>query len=471
MFNDVRGLALTADNSAAVTQYSAAIDALMEYRLSASVYAKEAVQLDPEFVMAHCLRACFALLMSAAVTLPAAARSLAIAQTHAAKTTDREQLHVKAIEHWLNGDMHCACAQWEDIVAQYPLDLLALRLHHFASFWRGRSFALRDLILRALPSWQASIPGYGNVLGMAAFGFEECGNYAQAERLGKQAVEHNHDDLWSVHAVAHVFESTGRLKEGLDWLDYPFKQWEDRNPFRSHLWWHRALYLHELGQYEAVLALYDATIRDEKSDFYLDIQNQASLLYRLELQGVSVGARWGELADHIEPRCEDHVLAFTDLHSAMALAAADRPHTLNKFLTSLREFATTPQHFAAEIAVDITLPLCEVIVALRQARYATAVEKIRAIRADFTALGASHTQRDIIAQLNIAANIGAGDLIMAKSLLHERIQSKAHSAGTWAHYAKVLHALDEVDAQQHALQQHARIVQEGKTILAEQHVD
>jgi hypothetical protein len=57
----------------------------------------------------------------------------------------------------------------------------------------------------------------------------------------------------------------------------------------------------DLGEYDAALALYDADIRAEKTDDYRDISNGASLLSRLELEGVDVGDRWEELADLSEP--------------------------------------------------------------------------------------------------------------------------------------------------------------------------
>ena len=65
------------------------------------------------------------------------------------------------------------------------------------------------------------LPGYGNVLGMLAFGLEECGDYAEAEKAGRRSVEISPEDLWGIHAVAHVLEMQGRLADGAAWLDQP----------------------------------------------------------------------------------------------------------------------------------------------------------------------------------------------------------------------------------------------------------
>ncbi|NRB36802.1 MAG: archaeosortase/exosortase family protein, partial [Rhodobacteraceae bacterium] len=78
--------------------------------------------------------------------------------------------------------------------------------------------------------------------------------------------------------------------------------------------WHKALLLLDQGDNDAVLALYDEQVRSEKTDDYRDFSNASSLLMRLELEGVSVGDRWEELAALAETRTDDGCLIFADLH-------------------------------------------------------------------------------------------------------------------------------------------------------------
>jgi len=49
-------------------------------------------------------------------------------------------------------------------------------------------------------------------------------------------------------------------------------------------------------------------------DVYIDVQNAASMLLRLQRLGVEVGNRWDELADKAEARIGDCVSAFTLPH-------------------------------------------------------------------------------------------------------------------------------------------------------------
>ena len=224
------------------------------------------------------------------------------------------------------------------------------------------------------------MPGYGNVLGMYAFGLEECGDYAAAEPKGRRAVELSKDDLWAVHAVAHVLEMQGRLEEGTSFLAQPYGTWDDRNPFRQHLWWHTALFPLELGQYDRVLELYDRAVRAELSDFYLDIQNAASMLFRLEWCGVDVGRRWSELADLAEKRIDDHVMAFTDLHLMLALCRDGRLPKAEELVASFRAFAQTPENGTAATMEPAAIPIAEAMLAYARGDYGAAVDRLIASR-------------------------------------------------------------------------------------------
>jgi hypothetical protein len=439
MQHDVRGLALSTDSAEAAAAFNAAIADYLEYRLSAGEKVKQVLAADPDFAMGHILRDYFMLLINSNATLPAAQKALAQAKSLAAGITPREKLHLAALEAWAAGNSIKACAVWEQLLADYPTDLLALRLQHFASFWLGRSAALRDLPTSILPAWSTDLPGYGNVLGMLAFGLEECGAYAEAEKAGRAAVDHNGEDLWAIHAVAHVLEMQGRLKDGIAWLNQPVGSWTDRNPFKDHVWWHRTLYSLEAGDFDRVLELYDSEIEVDENGFYLDVQNAASMLLRLEFCGVDVGRRWDLLAQVAGKRLDDHVLAFTDTHFALALAKGGRGEEANKLIASLRAFGANPgDNSAAKVALPLTAPISEAILAFAEQRHDRALELLLPLRYDWQQVGASHAQRDLFQQIVIEAAIGAGRVPLARLLLAERSQSKPNSLYSWQRYADVL---------------------------------
>ena len=443
MHTDSRGLALTAAGDDAVARYNTTIDHLFEYRLDTGKCLKAALAADPEMPMAQCLRGYLFMMFNTNQVYDRVDDALTAARALSDRMNPREALHLAALEAWRSGDVAQAVLVWEQLLAEYPLDLLALRLQHNTVFWMGRSQALRGRIAQVLPAWDESVPGYGYVLGMFAFGLEECGEYASAEAQGRRAVEIHAEDLWAVHAVAHVLEMQGRLDDGMAWLDQPADQWADRNPFRGHLWWHTALFPFEKGDYERVLALYDNAIRTEKTDFYLDIQNAAALLLRLEFQDVDVGARWLELAEHAEAHSDDHVLAFTDLHHMISLVRAGKRAAAEALLESLANFAATPGNFTATTMEPATIPLCKTILAYGDGNYDGAIEILRDLRYEDACVGGSHAQRDLFAQLLIECALKASRLPLARALLAERVALRPHSHGNWTKYAGVLAKLGD----------------------------
>ena len=221
--------------------------------------------------------------------------------------------------------------------------MLAFRLAHFNNFWLGRPDAMRASVERVKPAWNAELPAYGTILSCHCFALEECGDYAEAEASGRAAIEIDPGDVWGTHGVAHVMEMQGRHDDGIAWLDELERNWDGAANLVHHLWWHRALFHLERREFEAVLDLYDRRFRNlsapltqAQPDLYIDVQNAASMLMRLELLGLDVGDRWSEIADKAQARVGDCLSAFTQPHWMMALAAAGRDDAAQRMLDALR---------------------------------------------------------------------------------------------------------------------------------------
>lgn len=417
---DQRGLTLTAASEEAARAFDNALTEWLDYRVSAMPTLKAALELDPGFCMAHCFRGYMLMLFSSVAVMGGVKNALAKAQETSAGVTERERRHVDALAVWAAGDPRGACARWEAILADHPLDILALRLHHFTSFWMGHATQLYVAPAAVLPSWSKDIANYGNVLGMIAFGLEENAQYEAAERYGREAVERNPDDMWSIHAVAHVLEMQQRYNEGLDWLDYPLGQWDDRNPFRGHVWWHRGLYMIEAGCYEDALALYDSSIHDTTTEFYMDMHNSASFLARLGFKGVDVGNRWPELAESAKANKDGHALVFTDIHHVMALARTRRFDDAQAYIASMRAVADKNDTHTARVLARVGIPLCEAIIRFEEGDAAEALAAIAELKPKLAEFGASNAQRDLIYLYALEAAKRAGDEAQFEYLMHER---------------------------------------------------
>ncbi|MBL4720684.1 MAG: tetratricopeptide repeat protein [Alphaproteobacteria bacterium] len=449
MEHDEQGLALSTTSAAAATAYRKAVRHVLEYRLDAPTHMAAALEADPDFVMGHCLKGLMMLGAQSTRVLDDVRPALDAAEARLNGATDRERANVAALRALYEGDKRKASAIYEALLTEDPTDLFALRQVTHALFWTGRSNDLRDYVAAVLGGWDEKTPGYGNVLGMYAFGLEESGEYAAAEANGKRAFEISNDDLWALHAVAHVMEMQGRLDDGVEWLTRPQDMWDDRNPFKGHLWWHLSLFHLERGEYDRVLAFYDDSVRTDDSDFYITIQNAASLLMRLEFLGVDVGERWAALADTCESRVGDLGLAFTTAHDMIALAMDGRTEAAGRLMESLRNYAQQPpENTTASVMAPVAIPLCDAIGAYGRGDYAMAADLLTPLRADFVRTGASHAQRDLFSQLLIESTIRAGRTKQARALLSSRVRAKPHGVGGWAKYADALGELgDDVGAE------------------------
>lgn len=421
---DLHGLPISAASAEAAAAFNRTVDGYLTYRADTPLRMREALAADPEFGLAQVLRGYFAMLAFNAASVPSARDALGKAQRLSAKATPRERAHVAALEQWADGDIDATLGAWEQILAEHPLDVLAFRLHHFLAFWYGHPKLMVAQAETAMQRWSPKLAGWASLLACRCFANEEVGNYAIAEAAGREAIALSPGDLWAAHGVAHVLEMQGRQDEGIAWLADLEPHWEGGNNLKHHLWWHRGLYHYERREFAEVLDLYDRRFRDLTSpltqaapDMYIDVQNAASMLFRLERQGVDVGARWGELADKAEARVGDCLSTFTLPHWMLALTAARRWEAAGRMIEGMRAFASAGKGTAAPLVRDYALPISEAILARAKGDPARACDVMRPALDGMAALGGSHAQQDVLAQVFLDCAVKAKRTADIKALL------------------------------------------------------
>src|SRR5499426_1578099 len=442
--NDALGHALTTDSAACAAALDAATRSYLAFKPDAGQHVNAALDADPGCLMANVAKGYFTMLISNAAFFGAIDKRIAAGEAAEVGATERERLHLRALRSWRAARNDEALAAWEAILDVHPHDLLALRLAHFAYFWTtGDAQRMRSSVERAAARWSEDLPGHGFVRGMQAFAHEETGDYATAERHGRAAVDANPEDLWGVHAVAHVMEMQGRHAEGWRWVEASEERAAHANNFQFHLAWHRALFLLEGGRIDELLEVYDRKVRDlaaplvqAQPDFYIDVQNAAALLMRLELAGVEVGPRWSELADKAEKRIGDHVILFTMPHWVMALAACGRWDQADAVIAAMRDYAQTSGASEAGVVARVAIPACEAVRAHRRGEYAAAVDALFPVRGEIVRLGGSHAQRDVLWQILTDAAARAGRADQARQLVGEVRRSRP-SAGVATLYERI----------------------------------
>jgi tetratricopeptide (TPR) repeat protein len=430
--DDQRGETFSSGASSSHQTFERALAALNVYRGDAVSIIEEALAADPDFVMGHVLRAEVLITMWERSVLPKVRESLQRLQALHAGSTDRERAHTQAIARWVDGDWDGMRIILERLLAEHPRDLLALQVSHLADFYHGDRDSLRARPERVLPHWSSADAGYGPVLGMHAFGLEECGQYAQAEEVGRHALALQPEDCWAHHAVAHVMEMQARQAEGVAFMRSREAHWAQAdNGFAFHNWWHTALFHLDQGRPADALDLYDRGIRPEPVGVQLMMLDATALLWRMHLMGAETGARWDELADAYEQSGEGGFYAFNDMHAMAAYTATGRTRAATELLKAVQATASG-EDTNARMTREVGLPIVKAIDAFGQGCYAETVNLLLPVRYKAHACGGSHAQRDILNRTLIEAALRGGDRSMARALTRERTAQKSHCAFSWA---------------------------------------
>jgi tetratricopeptide (TPR) repeat protein len=341
---------------------------------------------------------------------------------------EREQAHLAALSHLVQGSRAAAVAVLDRHLMRYPFDLVAHQGAALSDGFLGRFHWVRDRSARALPLWSKDQPGYGTLLAMHGFGLEEAGDYTRAEDESRAAAELEPLSFWPHHTVAHVMEMTGRPEDGLGWMAAREALWSTPGHMNQvHIWWHKALFHLELGQYDAALALYDGPMRATQRPVSLSLTNATALLWRLDTLGCDIGDRWRELAPLWEDHADGKCLVFADIHAAMAELRSGEASAVERRLAAMRETAASSVE-AAGLYRTVGIPIVEAFAAFHRGAYAEAVELLLPVRFDLWQIGGSYAQRDVVDWTLTEAAVRAGQRDVAVSLAHERLATRPLSA-------------------------------------------
>lgn len=428
MFADRYGNQVSTSSRTALERYDEALLLIRLYRGDPIGVLDAALSEDPGFTMAWAARAAVLVQQCDKAYAQEIARSLR--EGWESGGTAQERAHLAAAQHWADGRFDAGILNFARIAQEYPRDLLALQAAHVGCFFLGRASELRDWPLQAMRAFRRDDDGYHALLGMAAFGLEECGDYSRAEALGHEAVELDVRDGWAVHAVAHVHEMRGDTERGMSWLQGNEPALSPENGFSYHNWWHLALLHLDRDDHQAALQLYDMRIRpDAGAPILLEWIDASALLWRLHLDGMDTGERFARLADCWERAIDDDIYAFNDLHALMAFIGAGRLDRAKQTIEALRRAAASSGD-NGYMARAVGLPLAEAFMAFADGDHAAAADAILATRGIAQRFGGSHAQRDILSLTALHAAKRAGMSAVASALAAERLAHKP--ASVWA---------------------------------------
>jgi tetratricopeptide (TPR) repeat protein len=426
---DARAVPVSSCKPESLDDYETALHQFQSYFGDPTETLAQTLENDPEFVMGHIFNASAMLMMSERQYLPMVRASIEAAEALAHKSNDREKGLLAAARQWLEGRWDQACVTWDRVLADHPRDALAIQLAHLTDFFLGDAVNLRDRVGRVIGSWDQDTPGYSFILGMQAFGLEECNQFARAEEAASTALSIEARDGWSVHAMAHVLEMQNRYTEGQQFMRGRAEDWAPDNGFAFHNWWHLALFHLEEEDFDGALKLYDEEILPGESEVSLQMLDASALLWRIGLQDVDVGARWDRIADLWARKipAENGYYAFNDLHAVIALVGAGRLVEAREVLADLQQAAVSNPELTRMMARDVGVPTCAAMIAFAEERYAEVVEQLHPLRSIANRFGGSNAQRDILSQTLIEAARRSGQAGLARNLVNERSVHKPFS--------------------------------------------
>jgi hypothetical protein len=431
--HDVRGLPSGSAQPAARELHERALWHLVSFYGDPIAAFDATIAADPGWGLAHVTKAVFILTLTEPAMLPAAREAMQHAAPLMAGAPAHERGHFEAAQAALEGRWRDACAAWDALLFTHPRDVLALTAAHLFDFYRGDARHLRARVARVLPEWPRDDPLQPYVQGMHAFGLEECNLYAPAEAAGRDALARDPRGPWAIHAVAHVMEMQGRHAEGAAWLESGTAAagWAD-NGLAVHLWWHLALFRLETLDTAAALALFDRFIAGGASQVNLQWLDAAALLWRLQLLGVDVHARWQALAaEWLDPIAHAGHYAFNDVHALIALLGSGAFERAQALLDASLAHAQADNRAMAR---DVGVPLMQGLTAFARGDAETACATLYPLRAFAHRFGGSHAQRDLIDQTLLAAAAQSGNAALGRALLNERRLAKPATPLT-AHWA------------------------------------
>lgn len=407
---DSYGYQLTTSPEAAAAYDRGLLDVL-RLRSGAVDHVAEAIAHDPTFALGHATLALLGHEMCAAVDVPARLRS---AELHAARASDRERSHVRAVAAHVQGDSRPLVTH----LAAYPRDALLLSTAVPTIAFAG----VTEVPEEAWAIVERCAPAYGGdwwFTGLLAFVRQEQQRFDEAMDLACRSLAEEPGAGHSAHARAHAHYETGDHAAGLAWMDAWVRGDGATIDSLSHFAWHAALHELSLGDLDAVRRRYLTQLQPGSALGCRALVDTGSLLFRWAL---TPGAE--EVPDLSEVTAvtsratlERPATPFLAMHVAVAhLALGDA--------AALRALATWAARHDHPTHREVVAPLAAALALMAAGHASEAATALAALAPRVWRLGGSDAQREVVEEARIAALIKADRWHEARLLLDARLDRR-----------------------------------------------
>lgn len=423
MHADRFGQPMTTASARAAALYDDAVDCLFALQPGSDTHIDEALALDPDFALAHCVKARSLLMAGDAVE----GRRFAIrGRDLAVPLPRRERSHADIVCRVVHGESAAALPMVREHAAAYPRDAVplsfALGVYGLLGFGGYRDFHAQqvELLESVAPAWGEDwwfLASWG-------WAYVEAGRAEVGIPMLDRALELKPDNANAVHGRVHGCYEQGAVAEGEAFIDAWLPSYSRDGVLHGHLAWHQALFALQRGDAERARCIYRDAVRPAASAALpmFTLIDCASLLLRGILYGHPLGdEEQRELAAFVEARFPKPGIPFVNVHLAMAHACVDDRDALADLERGVGALIEEDRQASGPVVAEV----CAAIAAYAAGRYHLAARLLAVAMPDFERLGGSHAQRDVLIDLSICAHRYAGAVESAQSVAQERWQCRA----------------------------------------------
>lgn len=420
---DRGGLPLSTSSDAAAALYREGVDLGLSGWPGAAAAFDQALALDPDFALALAARARTHLI--AADYAKARAMIGEAERAVAANGTERERSHVEALARSVRGNSAGALEQVLAHVDLWPRDasILALPLGAFGLFafsgMTGHPQAGVDLCERMAPH-------YGDdwwFLTYLGWAHTENLNLAHGRAVTERGFELRPSSAHGLHALAHALFEDGSVGEADDLITGWLPDYDRAGILHGHISWHLALTALDAGDTDRALKVFLDGVRPSVSQALPinTVTDGAALLWRLKAYGQPAPDHlWDELAQFGTSTFPNPGLAFVEAHMALIAAA-----TGDEDMTEARLAALSARMADGAYPAGPALQaIWQGVSAFAQGDYELCATTLGPMAAEVDRIGGSHAQRSVFEDTLLLAQLKAGELKAAHSLLDERLSRR-----------------------------------------------
>ena len=428
MPQDRFGHPLTTTSAEAAAIYVEALDDVFALHEDVVATIDQAIELDPDFALAHSVRARGLAMMGKA---PEARESAVQGHRLSADASPRERRHAHIAALVAEGKGAEALPLVEQHASEYPRDAMplsyALGVYGLLGFGGYQDFPQRQcqLLAQVAPEWNDD----WWFLASHGWALVEVGEWQTGTAMLDRALELKPDNANAVHGRAHAYYECGDADGGEAFLRQCLPRFARSHPLHGHLSWHLALFALQRGDMDEAIAIYRDAIGPAASQALpmFTLIDSASFLWRSLMQGAAHHAEASELGAFVSRHQPAAGLPFVNAHLAMACAVLGD----HRAAATLCEQVEERLAGGKQASGDVVLRVCEAIASVGE-NPTQAANILERAQMDLPRLGGSNAQRDVFLDTLAYAHLRAGNTKAARNAITTRTQSRApHLNEAW----------------------------------------